>query len=414
MRVCIHRGAKQIGGTCIEIEAGGQRIALDVGLPLDAADDTVSLLPAVPGFRDPDDSLLAAVISHPHQDHYGLARHLRPDLPIMIGEAADRILKAAACFIRSGVSFQNVIPLRDRQVVEIGPFRVQPLLVDHSAYDAYSLLVEADGKRLFYTGDFRVHGRKAALVERIIEQPPVGVDVLLMEGSSIGRLGEDGSFPSEDDLEHEFVDVMQATRGTVLVYASGQNIDRLVTMFRACRKTGRQLVIDLYTAEVLRATGNDRIPQGWWNGVRVFLPHRQRVWVKRHELYDLIPRYRTNRIYPEELASAASMTTVLFRPSMCEDLERAGCLAGGSVVYSMWEGYLQDERSEPFLDWLNRHSLPMVKVHTSGHASIRDLKRLADAVRPRHLVPVHSFGPDRYSDYFDNVDVRGDGEWWEV
>jgi mRNA degradation ribonuclease J1/J2 len=80
MRVCIHRWAKQIGGTCIEIEAGGQRIALDVGLPLDAAEDTVSLLPAVLGFRDWNASLLAVVISHPHQDHDGLARHLRPDL----------------------------------------------------------------------------------------------------------------------------------------------------------------------------------------------------------------------------------------------------------------------------------------------------------------------------------------------
>jgi len=99
---------------------------------------------------------------------------------------------------------------------------------------------------------------------------------------------------------------------------------------------------------------------------------------------------------------------------MCEDLERAGCLPGASVVYSMWDGYLRDERSEPFLKWPDRHGLPMVKVHTSGHASIRDLKRLADAIRPRRLVPVHSFGPDRYSDYFDNVDIRGDGEWWKV
>jgi len=28
-------------------------------------------------------------------------------------------------------------------------------LVDHSAYDAYALLVEADGERLFYSGDLR-------------------------------------------------------------------------------------------------------------------------------------------------------------------------------------------------------------------------------------------------------------------
>jgi ribonuclease J len=36
----------------------------------------------------------------------------------------------------------------------------------HSAYDAYSLLIGADGQRLFYSADFRGHGRKAALFEQ--------------------------------------------------------------------------------------------------------------------------------------------------------------------------------------------------------------------------------------------------------
>ena len=34
MKACIHRGTKEIGGTCIEIESEGKRIILDVGLPL--------------------------------------------------------------------------------------------------------------------------------------------------------------------------------------------------------------------------------------------------------------------------------------------------------------------------------------------------------------------------------------------
>ena len=50
MKVRIHRGTKEIGGTCIEMAAHGKRIALDVGLPLDAGDeDHERLLPAVPG-----------------------------------------------------------------------------------------------------------------------------------------------------------------------------------------------------------------------------------------------------------------------------------------------------------------------------------------------------------------------------
>ncbi len=78
VRIRIHRGTKEIGGTCIEVEAQGKRLALDVGLPLDAPDEGhESLLPQVPGFRDPDDSLLGVVISHPYLDHYGLDRHSR-------------------------------------------------------------------------------------------------------------------------------------------------------------------------------------------------------------------------------------------------------------------------------------------------------------------------------------------------
>ena len=67
MRICIHRGTQEIGGTCIEIEAQGRRIVLDLGLPLDAPDREAreDLLPKVPGFTEPDDSLLGLLISTP-------------------------------------------------------------------------------------------------------------------------------------------------------------------------------------------------------------------------------------------------------------------------------------------------------------------------------------------------------------
>lgn len=414
MRVCIHRGTKEIGGTCVEIEAGGARIALDVGMPLDAPAEAEGLLPPVPGFREPDGSLLGVVLSHPHQDHYGLARLVRPDVPVYMGEAAARILRAAAMFTPSGAEFADTRTLRDLAPVDVGPFRITPYLVDHSAYDAYSLLVEADGKRLLYSGDFRGHGRKAALFERMLRKPPPDVDALLMEGSSIGRLGDDDGFPGEGDLERELADVMASTPGIVLAYASGQNVDRIVTLFRACRRTGRKLVVDLYTAEILRATGNDRIPQGWWEGMRVFLPHRQRVWVKRNGLFDLMAPYKANRIFPEELKAIAPEAAMVFRPSMSRDLDRADCLAGAGVVWSMWDGYLKDEASRPFLEWMAERRLPMARVHTSGHASVADLKRFAAAVAPKRVVPIHSFGTYRYPELFENVDPKEDGEWWTV
>ena len=47
----------------------------------------------------------------------------------------------------------------------------------------------------------------------------------------------------------------------VLTAYSAQNIDRLVTLFRAAKRTGRTLVLDLYAATIAVATGRDTIPQ---------------------------------------------------------------------------------------------------------------------------------------------------------
>ena len=218
MRIRIHRGTQEIGGTCIEVEAGGRSVALDVGLPLDAGNsDPARLLPDVSGFRERDDSLLGIVISHPHQDHYGLARHVRRDVPVYIGDAANDILKAAARYVPDGYWFENARFYRDRRPFRMGPFTITPFLVDHSAFDAYALLVEADGRRVYYSGDFRAHGRKAGLVDRIIEHPPRDIDVLMMEGTTLGRSGSGEGAETEADLERRFADAFGATRGAHFV-----------------------------------------------------------------------------------------------------------------------------------------------------------------------------------------------------
>ena len=58
MKVCIHRGAAEVGGSCIEVEAKGARIVLDLGLPLDTGFDTEASLPDVAGLTERDPSLL--------------------------------------------------------------------------------------------------------------------------------------------------------------------------------------------------------------------------------------------------------------------------------------------------------------------------------------------------------------------
>ena len=398
----------------------GKRILLDLGLPLDAGEtDPVSLLPAVAGLRTPDPTLLALVLSHGHADHWGLVPHAAPGLKIVTGAATRRILAAAAVFIPRSIPMSRddhrSLDLVDRKTIHIGPFAITPFLVDHSAYDAYAMLIEANGRRLFYSADIRSHGRKAALFERLIAHPPRPVHVMLMEGSSLGRLGPDESFPTEDDIERRFVDRFRDP-GFIAVCASAQNIDRVVSTYRACKRTGRTLVLDLYASEVLAATGNPNIPQAGWPNLVVYVPEYQRQHIKRTKRFDLVERYKPHRIFRDKLASLAARAVMLFRSPMLPDIDMVpGAWSGARIIWSQWEGYLPSQSNQEFRAKLEARGVTLEVIHTSGHASIIALKRLAGALAPDILVPVHTFEGGRYPEFFgSNVRRRLDGEWWEI
>ncbi|MGW9819319.1 ribonuclease J [Methylorubrum extorquens] len=420
---CVHRGTRQIGGTCIELSYDGARLLLDLGLPLDAGPDAdhAALMPPIPGLGSHDPSLLALVISHGHGDHWGLSHLANASLPIIIGADTRRILNAAATFVPRALpgrlldaGYADPV-LRDRESLRLGPFEITPYLVDHSAYDAYALLVEAGGRRLFYSGDLRGHGRKAALFERLLRDPPHRIDAMLMEGSSLGRLDLNAAFPREAEIEVAMAERL-SMRGLVVVCASAQNIDRMVTIYRACKRTGRTLVIDLYAAEVLAATGSANVPTAGWPNLKVHVPQYQRQRIARSGRFDLLAPYRPHRIYPEGLADLLPRAAMLFRPAMMADIDALGdeAWSGAKAIWSQWDGYLREGPGAKVRSDLAERGVPLEVIHTSGHASIADLRRLSEAIRPDALVPIHTFDGDRFTSLFSNVVRRNDGEWWEV
>jgi len=165
-------------------------VVLDIGQPLDVADPEELPLYPVPGFDRPDPSLLGVIISHPHLDHYGLAYRLPKETLFLIGQSAESILRAATPSSRPASTSTRSRYLEDRTPIVLPPFTITPYLMDHSAYDAYAIRVEADGAAVFYSGDVRAHGRKAALFHKLLRHPPAGVNVLLLEGTTLGRPDE--------------------------------------------------------------------------------------------------------------------------------------------------------------------------------------------------------------------------------
>jgi ribonuclease J len=412
MRARIHRGARQVGGTCVEVESSGKRILLDLGMPLEAGEEDVPL-PPVPGLAGGDPSLLGIFISHLHGDHCGLVPHAAPGLPVAIGPTARAILAEADFFTRRSPRFEVTWPLVDREPFTVGPFRITPYQVEHSALDAFALLVEADGRRLFYTGDFRAHGNDPEPFARLLRRPPRGVHALLMEGTQIGG-GREGAGPGEAELRVALTRRFRECTGLVLAAWSAQNLDRLRTLHAAARDAARTLVVDLYTATLARAARERDVPVPGDDGLAVYCRMRERVQVKEAREFHRTSWVRPWRIFPEEIASRAAKLVVVLRPSMMNELVRTGALRGALAVWSLWRGYLDGPAERHMQELLAEQGVPLEVWHVTGHAYVRDLERLVEGLQPERVVPIHTAEPERYATHFPSVEQRRDGEWWEV
>lgn len=406
-RLIVHRGTAEIGGTCIELTSErGQRLILDIGRPLDAGGDAPELLPATLDLSGE----ATVLICHPHQDHWGLVGRLPAAWEVMTGMASAKLIAIGARLAGEPLS-RELTTWSSRGSFYRGDFRITPYLTDHSGFDAYMLLIEVDGRRILYSGDFREHGRKGSLVTAAIADPPRNVDVLIIEGTN---LGTGKPTMKEQELEESFLDLARRTPRRVFATWSAQNIDRTVTLYRAALRSGRELVIDLYTAEILEALkGHLKAPFLGIRNLKVVLTR------------GLASHYR--RLGREDWVS--EMARIGIGAAGLEQVNGIVMIRGGSLQrdyiakgvrptpedafsFSMWSGYMKDQAE--LLNWFRGAGTRIEHLHTSGHASAQTLQRFAAAVAATHVVPVHGQNWDAEGTGFERIKRLADGQTMEV
>jgi ribonuclease J len=417
---------------CIEVDADdGTRILLDLGMPLTAPGggdfpwdtpqrptaDLIAegVLRDIPGVfpHDPTAPAVAAIIlTHSHLDHYGLAHHAHPAIPVYGSEGTIAVLEVGRVFFPASALPADLRRLPLDETLRFGGLSVTAIPVDHAAPDSRALLIEADGQRLLYTGDLRAHGRTGFRFANMLSDERLrGVDWLLIEGTTLGSSGETHGLGREADVEEKLVELARsegaklaaegklvAAEGKlVAVVASGQNVDRLVSCYRAAKRSNRLLVIDPYQAYVLMklAPLSKNIPQFTWDGVRVlFAPHQVEL-LKQAGKMDLVIEMRdAGKVSSDELAADPGRYLMCCRGSfgVTKVFDKVGP-EKVDLVWSMWSGYWSRERCAT-RTWAKRHGLEPHFIHSGGHAWPDDLRRLASAMAAKHTVWVHTDSAD--------------------
>ena len=415
MYMTIHRGSHQIGGCCTEITCGDERILIDLGAALPDSDSPIR-----------DDMLVSKVFdgrpvagllfTHPHGDHYGLYKKVPVDVPMYIGPMAKEILKVLVSRL-DWISEEKGLPAVERmQTYQAGKelrafqnFRILPLYVDHSAPDAYMFYIQAAGKKILFSGDFRDHGivgEQDRLWRTLEKYVPKGVDLLITEGTMLSRAAEAASNPvrTEEQLGQKAEELFRRHKYN-FVLVSSTNLDSIMEFYHHT-PPGMHFVCDAYQAEVILTAMRGMERKGNYPQYQASDTHRSiRVIGRRYygtgtlgplcalgsslKKMVRITGVTNRKLMDDGFVMLVRKNTNPDRSSLFEEMRDTFYPLDGQIIYSMWDGYLKPEHADPaLLDFIDGR--PCEQLHTSGHAYPETIARLIETVDPRMIVPMHT------------------------
>jgi len=415
MKIKIYRGTKEIGGTCVELTAdNGKILWIDLGSPLSTQNPDIS-------YRN--NKVDALLISHPHQDHFGLMESVGEQIPVYIGQVSEDLIKATKRFL--GIdppkcNFQRMTPWKEFKILDT--FTVYPYLVDHSSPEAFAFIIEADDKRVFYSGDFRSTGRKGFLFDDMVKNPPENIHLLLTEGTMIERINPE--FIDEEAVERKITEIVATQQNSTFVVSSAQNIDRFCSVFNACRKGHKMLIIDVYMAFVLEQVKKKSkgLPAIDAYNILLYKPKSQMDKISEEEFEDFVTRVNEKEAHNGIFVKPEKFVYFLRCPNekLIDKIRSKGTI---DLIYSQWKGYLQEEHKTYCTPIINRlkdqNDIQYTYAHTSGHAPIEEIIELAKAIKPERIVPIHTENPTKMKLEFEaagyaNVELWDDGKDYEL
>ncbi|HEY5569978.1 MAG TPA: MBL fold metallo-hydrolase [Bacteroidales bacterium] len=391
MKVTIHRGINQIGGCITEIATDEARILIDLGHNLPEGDlvayDELANTESITKLTEGCDAIL---YTHTHGDHIDLYSYVPSRIKQYVGKTAREVMlcknnRLNKLSEKTGVTkemlakIKNMIPYEEKQRLHFGDITVTPYFVSHSIYDSYMFLIEAQGKRILHTGDFREHsylgkGLVPTIQKLILSKGPI--DLLITEGTMVSRREENVS--TEHELQKEIIRQMRHYK-YLFVLCSSTDLERLSTIRAAANSfKERPFITDKYQASILdiytRSAG-EKSPLFRFDPLNYYEP-RSKKFITLMQDKGFVMLVRSGEYYRDQICQLLSQ------------LDSKDTL----LIYSMWPNYINEgsiHKKQETIDFV--HLFPNLKiVETTGHASPETLAKVANLVNPTMgIIPIH-------------------------
>jgi ribonuclease J len=323
----------------------------------------------------------ALVLTHGHEDHIGAVAHIAPLVrgPIYATPLTLALVEPKLREHGLGDS-QQLVAVRPRDRVTVGPFTIEFIRVTHSMPDCVALAIHTPLGVIVHTGDFKIDQTpidgEHFDIHRFAQLGADGVLALFADSTNIDRRGFTGS---ETEVTEAFEEIFTSASGRLIVAAFASSIYRmqivvdLAAQFeRKVAFVGRGMIENSQTAQRL---GYLHIPAG--------------VQIRDSE----VANFPAQDVLCLATGSQGEPMSALSRIAI-DDHRYVKIGPEDTVVLSARAIPGNEKAIGRVINHIARRGADVIHegikhVHVSGHGSEEELKLMLSLVRPRFFVPVH-------------------------
>jgi ribonuclease J len=372
----MHMMAFRFAGSIIVVDAG-------VMFPDDELLGVDVIVPDIGYLLENKSEVKAIFLTHGHEDHIGALPFVLPYLKVPVyGSAFTMGLVRNKLEQHGLLDSSDLHVVKAKDIVEVGPFKVEFFHVTHSIVDSFALAIQTPAGTVIHTGDFKIDPTpvdgKTFDLHTLAAYGDRGVLALFSDSTNAEHSGHTGS---ERSVYDRFESIFRTSKGMLVLSCFTSSIARIQLVLDQAQQygrmvsfLGRRMADNTSIAEEL---GFLNVPPG------------------------LIIRSKDIRNYPREKICVVSggcqgePLSALSRVALDEhkDLKIA---AGDTVIISARMIPGNERAVGRMMDHFYRRKAEIYypdgsqpPVHVSGHASEEELKLVMTLVKPKYFVPIH-------------------------
>jgi ribonuclease J len=272
-------------------------------------------------------------------------------------------------------------PVKPRQILEIGPFKIEFIHVTHSMISCVALAITTPVGVVIHTGDFKVDptptDNELFDLHSLADYGKRGVLLLLSDSTNADR---PGYTESERAVRPRFEDIFNRADRKLVFSCFSSSIHRIQQILDLSREFGRRVaILGRSMISVTEIAHNHNL-----------LDIPDNILIRPQDVMDAPPSKVTVLISGTqgEPMSALSRVSV-------DNHKHVSIESGDTVALSSRIIPGNEKAIFRMIDHLARRGADVLygsmnpPIHVSGHASAEELRLVLNLVRPRFFVPIH-------------------------